>query len=576
MENTRTITSTINRTDRDALAADVGEATQPVWAAPAPGPWQQDSSHMPDPSTALIVELYPPAFNKGFEVTLAPWGSLMDRLAMATVNGFTYHQPQPFDMPGPDGPKHEAWIHAEIGRRAGLAKDAFANEIWRDALRDWDEVRKPAAIAAHAAIGSVDLGPLDTTGLRHHVQRCIDHAKAMVLQHHTFNAPAMIPVGDFALHASAWTGETQVAVLGVLDGYSPVSGLVSPEALGAITALRADPEALAMLRDSTHDAGLLAVLSERLPGVCAYAEQVAFRLIDGFDIDRPTLRECPEVLLGKLAAGVVTDEGAARRRADAYALSLAAKVPPEHRDEFDVLLGAARSVYRLRDERGVHSDVVAFGLLRTAVLEVGRRLVGLGRIDRIEDALEAGSAELLGLIDGAATPTAAELAHRSSSRLLLRVGGAPRYLGDPPPPMPPIDELPPPIARVMRALLFMVDGILGEMADVTADGNMIVGIGGNSGVFEGTARLVTTVDDLFSIEPGEVLVVSATGEAFNAFLHLVGAVVTDHGSFASHAAIMAREIGFPAVVGTVNATKRIATGTRVRVDGSSGTVTMLS
>ena len=68
---------------------------------------------------------------------------------------------------------------------------------------------------------------------------------------------------------------------------------------------------------------------------------------------------------------------------------------------------------------------------------------------------------------------------------------------------------------------------------------------------------------------------AATGESFNAFLALVGAIVTDHGSFASHAAIMGREMGFPAVVGTVDATTRISNGVQVRVDGDAGTVTII-
>ena len=66
------------------------------------------------------------------------------------------------------------------------------------------------------------------------------------------------------------------------------------------------------------------------------------------------------------------------------------------------------------------------------------------------------------------------------------------------------------------------------------------------------------------------------GEAFNAIIHLVGAIVTDHGSFASHAGIVAREMGFPAVVGTTNATSRIPAGAIVRVDGDAGEVTVLS
>ena len=58
-------------------------------------------------------------------------------------------------------------------------------------------------------------------------------------------------------------------------------------------------------------------------------------------------------------------------------------------------------------------------------------------------------------------------------------------------------------------------------------------------------------------------------------LHLVGAIVTDHGSFASHAAIVSREMGIPSVVGTVDAAQRIGDGARVRVDGSAGTVDIL-
>ena len=84
------------------------------------------------------------------------------------------------------------------------------------------------------------------------------------------------------------------------------------------------------------------------------------------------------------------------------------------------------------------------------------------------------------------------------------------------------------------------------------------------------------VDDLLELEDGEIVVSAATGEAFNSMLHLVGAIVTDHGSHACHAAIVAREMGFPAVVGTVDATTRIRTGDRLRVDGTKGEVSILT
>jgi pyruvate,water dikinase len=94
-------------------------------------------------------------------------------------------------------------------------------------------------------------------------------------------------------------------------------------------------------------------------------------------------------------------------------------------------------------------------------------------------------------------------------------------------------------------------------------------------VVEGPVRLVRSVDGLFELEQGDVLVTPTTGEAFNSLLHLVSAMVTDHGSFASHAAIVSREMGIPAVVGTNDGTSRLASAKRVRVDGTNGVVTIL-
>jgi len=77
------------------------------------------------------------------------------------------------------------------------------------------------------------------------------------------------------------------------------------------------------------------------------------------------------------------------------------------------------------------------------------------------------------------------------------------------------------------------------------------------------------------IVKGDVLVTVSTSEAFNILLPLLGAIVTDSGGLLSHSAIVAREYGIPGVVGTREATERIADGTRVRVDGDAGEVTVL-
>jgi pyruvate,water dikinase len=95
------------------------------------------------------------------------------------------------------------------------------------------------------------------------------------------------------------------------------------------------------------------------------------------------------------------------------------------------------------------------------------------------------------------------------------------------------------------------------------------------GAYEGRARVIADPAQLGRLQPGDVLVASATSEGFNVALPLVGAIVTDWGGLLSHAAIVSREIGIPCVVGMREATSTIPDGTRVRVDGTAGEVAIL-
>ena len=544
------------------------------WNAPGPGPWQQDSAHTPVAQTRIMQRLYPQGFNRGFTETFAVYGVLLDRLALGVVNGFTYHQPQPFDLPGPDGPKDPEWIAAEFGRRVGVAAQAFEKKIWRDAIAEWDGVDKPASIARHHEL-DVDFSALDDAQLGVHIDTCVAHVIAMVYQHHRYNSHALVPVGDFLINALQWTGQPVAALLAVFDGHSPVSNVVAPEMERALTALRADVEAQEILAGAGDAADVLARLRSRLPEVGEYIDAVHFRVMDGFDISNPTIGERPQAIVGRLACALNVDTDDAKERSAAAAASLREMVPTENRPTFDDLLGEARLVYRLRDERGIYSEISAIGLLRLALLEFGSRLEHAGRIHEADDVLDAGLDEIQALIVGADTPSASELHQRGIDRLNLTLEGPPRYLGDPPPPPPSTEGLPPPMARLMSSLGFMIDGVLGQMEVPEGNATTVVGISGAQGTYEGAVRVVRSVDDLLDLEQGDVLVAPTTGEAFNSMLHLVGAIVTDHGSFVSHAAIVSREMGIPAVVGTIDGTRRLAAAKRVRVDGTAGRVTIL-
>src|SRR5215207_7337079 len=119
-----------------------------------------------------------------------------------------------------------------------------------------------------------------------------------------------------------------------------------------------------------------------------------------------------------------------------------------------------------------------------------------------------------------------------------------------------------------RSDLF-IEGRMNE-ADVA-----VRGFPGSAGVVEAPVRVLSDAADGAALQPGEVLVTTITNVGWTPLFPRAAAVITDVGAPLSHAAIVARELGIPAVVGCGNATMRLKTGDRVRVDGAAGTVEVL-
>jgi pyruvate,water dikinase len=94
-------------------------------------------------------------------------------------------------------------------------------------------------------------------------------------------------------------------------------------------------------------------------------------------------------------------------------------------------------------------------------------------------------------------------------------------------------------------------------------------------VAEGPARVILSADGIGELREGEVLVAPLTAPGWAPVFGKIAATVTDVGGIMSHAAIVCREYGLPAVTGTAFGTKNIKTGQRVRVDGNAGTVTII-
>jgi pyruvate,water dikinase len=146
---------------------------------------------------------------------------------------------------------------------------------------------------------------------------------------------------------------------------------------------------------------------------------------------------------------------------------------------------------------------------------------------------------------------------------------------DTPPALGPVPDI------IDDPAIVMLWGITRENLDVwlsgpaEADGNEIRGFAASDGIAEGTARVIKSVREISRLEEGDILVCQVTNPTWAPVFQKISAAVSDIGGSMSHAAIVAREYGLPAVVGTGKATSRIQDGQRIRVDGARGVVTLL-
>jgi pyruvate,water dikinase len=399
----------------------------------------------------------------------------------------------------------------------------------------------------------------------------------MIYQHMRHTAAASVPTGDLLVHVGEWTGLPPAKLLGMLRGAAPVSRGGSSQLERLISAVRQDPAARSLLESEGEPAKVLDELrdlpSEAGQAVAGYLDIAGYRLVDGFDISGRYALEVPDALLRAIRSSVA-GTGVEGSDVEDLVADVRREVPDEHREQFNELLDEARLTYRIRDERGVYSDVWASGIMRRAALAAGRRLTERGLLHTPEHMVHAGLEEMVSLVTGAGGPSADELEARFDYQTSHTAKEAPKHLGEPPSPPPDPSQLPPDAARMVRAIGFAMNAMF-ENSEVEHQEALLRGLPASGGVYEGRVRRVSSRADFDRIQQGDVLVTESTTEAFNILLPLLGAIITDSGGLLSHAAIVAREYGIPGVVGTRDATGRIAEGTLVRVDGDAGEVTVL-
>jgi pyruvate,water dikinase len=236
-----------------------------------------------------------------------------------------------------------------------------------------------------------------------------------------------------------------------------------------------------------------------------------------------------------------------RRRLPAIQAALLAALPAVQRPAVRLLLRQAQRTVPLRGV-GKASFLQALDVARAAARRIGEHLESSGRLERADDVFYLTAGEITEPLPGDAKDRVAERRARRAEFQELDLPSSWR-------------GVPEPKLRTTTA--------------ASTAGELITGVGAAAGIVEGRVRVVS--DPTFvEVEPGEILVAHTTDPSWASIMFVSAALVVDIGSALSHAAVVARELGIPCVANTGSGTQRLRDGDLVRVDGTKGTVEILT
>jgi pyruvate,water dikinase len=451
-------------------------------------------------------------------------------------------------------------LHPAFRRRERLARRAVAERPYLGVIDGWLGGERDSWVDRNLALQAIDPAELDDVALAHHVEVLDDHLLAGWNRHHELHGSDLGPIGDLLAHGNRWRLDP-VALLTLLSGESPAT--LEGRTLGrrmaeALAAAGTDPATVTTLDEIRAVPAAAEALDE-------YLERFGWRVVTTYDLEGLTIGELPSATCALVRACAV--ETAETAPVDPSVLR--ALVPEAERARFDELVGDARRAYGMRDDNGPLTAEWPMGLLRRAFLEAGRRLAVRGRLTEERHVFELDTPELAAALRNAPAPDADELRRRSDERVRQAAAEPPNVLGPVVAP-PDTSVFPQGIRRVMDIIIAAVSNL---EVDPTAEANDLHGLGIGSGVHRGIARVAIDADQVLeTMEPGDVLVAPFTAPTYNAVLAIAGGIVVQEGGLLSHAAVMARELAIPAVIGCRGAMALIGDGDLVEVDADGGEV----
>jgi pyruvate,water dikinase len=563
----------------------------PLSVDPPEGFWIREASHAPLPWTAFTRAVGRKAIYVGTQRMCAEFGALFETLEFREIGGWEYARLVP--LGGKEPPALPTWLVPlafrlvpALRRRIRASVAAVRSDVPGALLRRWAQEWRPDLIGRIAELRAVDLAALDDARLDEHLGDALALTEHGLLVHFRLHGPLAIALGELAFTCRDLFGWDEAKVFELLAGTSETS-TAPARALAALAAGLADRPAVRRLLEGGAPARAVLAADEQFAAEFErYQREYGHRALS-YEIADPCLDDGPDLALAlirdQLATGfdlAAADEANRARRANvrAEALRLLDGQSPARRQRFDRALDRALLAYPVREDNEFFTFSAPIALTHRAAREIGRRLAAAGLLDDAGDAFHLAPARLRAALRerlDCRTQTRRRIGERAWT---LAHPGPPSY-GRPPGPPPPLSALPAEARLVNEALLWTFEHAFGAQAiaghrpvEPHSDTTEVSGVAAAAGSYTGPARIIRGESEFHRLEPGDVLVCPATSPVWSVLFASIGALVADGGGLLSHQAIIAREYGLPAVVGTHDGTVRLIDGQIVTVDGTAGVV----
>ena len=560
-------------------------------AADAKLTWQMNS-HTTEPLAPLSFSVLA-AVQRGMGPAMTQIGLPLS-IRSRRINGYVYVALVPADEPpesvmktiGAVNRLAPGLVRLLMGRMAaGMAKQQLdrLNPILARFDVYWQDELLPEIKQHLAYFESCDLRGLSLAQLRAHFAESLTRVERLGgTLHGLAGFPAVFAMSQFEeLYCELFDGATPLDALRLLQGFDNKT-LEGDRVLWQLSRAALTMPAVRQVLAECAAAHVIPALKQTAEGrrflasLRAYLDQYGQRLNTFGELAEPSWSEDPTPAIEILKAYSGRPDGnpeaeqaklaAGRDKAVAEARARLTGYPQPVTAQFETLLKAAQTGAVVLEDHNYWVDQRGWYQMRRLALEFGGRFAEAGALETASDVFYLTADELL---DGGGT--APSIKQRVKDRKAEM-----EYFSQ---------ITPPPMLGSMPAFE-MTDGgpmfravLKSDMAVSTGggeDSQALQGQAGSPGVVRGIARVIPTLAEAGKLQPGDIMVTRMTMPPWTPLFATAAAVVTDTGGILSHCAVVAREYGIPAVVGTGRATKTFHDGQLLEVDGNAGMVRVLT